>query len=197
MSTSGKTNHSLLRRALDLNDQEAWKKLDLYYRRFIYYILHQLRAKPSDIDDLTQQVMVLLMEKLSQYDPEKGQFRSWLKKVITNVTYASLRKEKSETEKLSAFSEEEVLRGDMHHTDMEAFIDAEWENYISTLALERIKKSFHGNAVRVFELGLEGHKTSEIAEITGLKESSVYTLRKRVKKSLLSEIRNLAAQLES
>ena len=61
---------------------------------------------------------------------------------------------------------------------------------------EMVKEVFQGQAIEVFELGLDGRSAAEIAESTGLSVASVYTLRKRVKKRLYLEIRALVAELE-
>ena len=63
-------------------------------------------------------------------------------------------------------------------------------------AMTRVRSVFRGQAVRVFELSLDGLPAAVIAERTGLSVSSVYTLRKRVKKRLYLEIRALVAELE-
>jgi RNA polymerase sigma-70 factor (ECF subfamily) len=75
-------------------------------------------------------------------------------------------------------------------------IEKEWATYIGTLAMKRMHNVFQGQAVEVFELGLDGMSAADIAERTGLSVSSVYTLRKRVKARLYREIRALAAELE-
>jgi len=196
MSQIADTSHSLLRRALDLNDQEAWDDLDQHYRRFIYYILHQAKAPLEDIEDLTQQVMILLMRNLKNYDSSKGSFRSWLRSVITNATFSHFRKMKSQQERIKAFSHEVAQSETFKRSGVEKFIEEEWEKYLSTLALERVKKTFNERTMYAFELGLKGMEASLIAEEVGLKVSTVYTLRKRVKQALYAEVKSLASQLE-
>jgi RNA polymerase sigma-70 factor (ECF subfamily) len=86
--------------------------------------------------------------------------------------------------------------GASHPAEIDVQIEREWAVYVGNLAMKRVRNIFHGQAVKVFELGMDGMPASEIAEQTGLSISSVYTLRKRVKKRLYLEIRALAAELE-
>ena len=81
-------------------------------------------------------------------------------------------------------------------TDLDRFIENEWATYVSNLAMDRVRAVFRGQAIRVFELTLDGLSAAEIAESTGLSVSSVYTLTKRVKKRLYLEIRAITAELE-
>lgn len=80
--------------------------------------------------------------------------------------------------------------------EIDALIEEEWTTYIANLAMERVRATFQGQAVKVFELGLDGLSAEQIAEQTDLTVQSVYTLRKRVKKRLYLEIRALTADLE-
>jgi DNA-binding CsgD family transcriptional regulator len=81
-------------------------------------------------------------------------------------------------------------------SDIDQRIEQEWAAYVANLAMMRVREVFQGQAVEVFELGLDGLSVTDIAEKTGLAVASVYTLRKRVKKRLYLEIRAIVAELE-
>ena len=72
----------------------------------------------------------------------------------------------------------------------------EWQNFIANKAMERVKKTFSGQAVEVFERSLRGEKIGDIASELGLEESSAYKLRSRVKDNLKREIKQLQQDLE-
>ena len=190
------TRYTLLHRALDIGDEDAWEQLVEHYRRFIYYILNQLLVNSSDIDDICQQVLLTLTKDLKKFDPAKGKFRSWLSTVIRNTAISYFRKQTRHTNKLAGLRNETVEENLQKSSEIDELIEQEWTTYIATQAMERVKGVFEGKAIEVFELSLDGLGATEIAEQTGLTLSSVYTLKKRVKKRLCMEIMDLTSELE-
>ncbi|WP_315850003.1 sigma factor [Rhodopirellula sallentina] len=70
MDHSGQARCSLLARAHDRRDEQAWEEFVGYYQRFIFYVLKQLGVAASDIEDVTQQVLLSLTRELPSYDPQ-------------------------------------------------------------------------------------------------------------------------------
>jgi len=194
VSESHLTRYTLLEKALNLNDEEAWAELHTLYRRFIYYILQEMGVQESDLDDLSQSVLMALTSELKKYDRSKGKFRNWLRQVVRTKVLMYFRKSTSDQARENRYYQERIATKETN--DIEQFIEKEWQLYVSNIALERVKKSYSGHAVTVFELDLEGKSTAEIEALTGIQESTIYTLRQRVKKNLLIEIRNMVAQIE-
>ncbi len=190
------TSYSLIYRATHLNEDEAWNELLSHYSRFIYYILNELNVYQKDIDDVAQNVMLLLSQKLASYDKEKGKFRTWLRQVITNATVSYIRKQKSQDERINKLAEQSAVDTPYSESTIEQRIESEWKNYITTLAMERIRQTYEGKAVDAFEMGLAGKNAQEIAHLTGLTVRSVYTLRQKVKRSLFLTVRQLVKDLE-
>lgn len=191
------TRHSLIRRACDPKDERAWEEFIQHYRRFICYILHEIGIGPDEVDDLAQQILVRLTQDLSSYDRSRARFRTWLGTVIRNAAFTHLRTLKRRSFHLRRYGEELVIKdsGDKP-CELDKFIEEEWKTYVSSIAMERVRSVFQGQAMDVFEMGLDGKSADEIAEATSLTVSSVYTLRKRVKKRLYLEIRAITAELE-
>lgn len=191
------TRYTLLQRAVDTNNEQAWEELVETYRRFIFHILHQLNIEPTDIDDLSQQVLLALTQNLSKYDRGKAKFRTWLSSIIRNTAFSHHRKLNRHKLRFESSGTPEYFENtEGGDSALDQIIEKEWAAYISGMAMQRVKESFQGNAVEVFELGLDGLSAEEVAKKTGLTVSSVYTLRKRVKKRLYLEIRAITAQVE-
>lgn len=196
MTDYSHTSYTLLQRAHDTEDEDAWNRFVGHYRRFIVYVLRQLGVTENDIDDLAQQILIGLTNDLPSYDRTRSSFRTWLGAVIRNAAFSHFRKLKCrpvDTHGLWKTLPEKTFD---QPTEIDRWIETEWETYISNKAMEQVRKVFTGNAINVFELGLDGHSAAEIAERTGLSIASVYTLRKRVKKRLYIEVRALTAELE-
>lgn len=190
------TCYTLLHRALDVGDEEAWSHLVEHYRRFIYYILHGLNVSQSDIEDICQQVLISLMRDLPKYDATRARFRTWLSAVIRNTAISHFRKQGRHQKRVDGLRSELLIENQCQANEVDAYIEREWATYIATQAMARVRDVFQGQAIVVFELGLDGLAAAEIAEKTGLTVSTVYTLRKRVKKRLYLEILQLTEDLE-
>ena len=196
MTEHNQTSYALLQRACDLHDEEAWVEFADHYLRFIYYILNQMGVRAADVEDVAQQILIMLTRDLGSYDRSKARFRTWLSAVIRNAALVYFRKTKSQLKRIRVFGEECKIETMDRPSEIDQRIEAEWEEYVAELAMERVRSVFKGQAMTVFELGMEGLSAAEVADQTGLSVSSVYTLRKRVKKRLYLEIRALVAELE-
>ncbi|MEX0321557.1 MAG: RNA polymerase sigma factor [Puniceicoccaceae bacterium] len=196
-SSHHETSYTLLQRAIDLEDKEAWEYLVEHYRRFIYFVLHGLNVAQSDVDDICQQVLISLARDLQRYDRSVSKFRTWLSTMIRNVAVDHFRKQASQKRRIEGLRESAIFEDNSKITDIDHYIEKEWANYIVSQAMERVGKQFKGKAMDVFNLCLEGLDSSTIAERTGLTISSVYTLRKRVKRALYLEVQELTQDLES
>ena len=85
MTDDSQTRQTLLIRARNQNDHQAWEEFVDVYKRFIYHILHRMTIHENDFDDLVQEVLLRLWKKLASYKSEVGRFRSWLARVIRNL----------------------------------------------------------------------------------------------------------------
>ena len=198
MKEVNETSHTLLQRACNPNDQDAWAEFFGHYKRFIYYILHQVHVPKDEIEDVAQKILVTLTANLPRYDRNRAKFRSWLSSVIRNAASTHLRQLRVRESRFPLNLDDLDLHSaaSLDESSLDQLIENEWTTYISNLAMERIRETFHGKAIEVFELGLDGQSAEEISRKTGLAVASVYTLRKRVKKRLFLEVRAITADLE-
>src|SRR5215470_12991345 len=67
--------------------REAWAEFHTRYRDVILRWCRGRGVPPSCVEDLTQEVLLLLSQRLPLYhhEPERGRFRSWLQAVVHNV----------------------------------------------------------------------------------------------------------------
>lgn len=196
MDPLNQTRYTLLQRACDLNDEQAWAELEKHYRRFIYYILNGMGVAADDIDDVTQQVMISLTKDISGYDRSRARFRTWFGMVIRNAALSYFRDKRNRQKCIERFIEKQEPDSNLQIPEIDSRIEREWAAYVSNLAMERVQEVFKGQAIEVFKLGLDGLSAEEIAQKTGLSVASVYTLKKRVKRRLYLEIRARVAELE-
>jgi len=193
---SRNTSYTLLERALDLGDQDAWDRLHTTYISYVRYLLLQIGVRPADVDDVSQAVFFRLSSQLPKYDRSISKFRTWFHYVIKSSALMHFRKESSLQTKKERFEQFCEAERALEDNSFEDYANREWEGFILTKAIERIKMSRSGKAAEVFELGLEGLSANAIAEKLGLEVASVYTIRKRIKKTLNDELEALKRDLE-
>ena len=58
------TRKTLIERARDPNDSQAWDEFTGYYRSFIRMLLTKLQVSQADLEDLSQEVLLELWESL-------------------------------------------------------------------------------------------------------------------------------------
>jgi len=197
VSDEWKTRQSLLIRAKDPTDEEAWAEFVKFYENFIYHILHQLNINPSDCSDLVQDILVKLWKSLKTYDTSQAKFRNWLGRVVRNAAFDHFDAVKSRRTLLE--KERDIVEA-LHATsssDMEKLVEEEWMLYLTNQALDRLREIFSGEAVNVLSLTLDGLSVEKIAKQLNLSPASVYTLRSRVKSRFIKEVRALMHKVEA
>lgn len=187
------TRQTLVVRARDPNDSQAWDEFTDYYVSFIRMVLMQLHAPQDDIEDLSQTILVKLWQNLSavQLGRDHARFRTWLGTVIRNTFYTHCSQAASRRRRETA-----AAVADFVPAEIEDVIESEWRKHIIALVMERLNASFSGKAMDVFTMTLDGHSADDIALALELTKDSVYVLRNRVQSRFRKEARQLRSHLE-
>ena len=190
------TRQTLIERLKDKHDEESWKTFTQIYQRYIYVVIRRMNINHSECEDLVQEVLFKIWNKLPdfQYSPDKAKFRTWLSLVIKNKVLNYLESQKSHINKINKAAEQPIKK--VLEQEVDSIIRKEWENYVTNMAMEKIKGSFPGQAIKVFEMTLEGLSIQEIATKLDIKENTVYKSKNRVKAKLINEIAHLRLELE-
>ena len=187
------TRLSLVDRARDLDDNQAWNEFTDYYAGFIRMVLLQLQAPLDDLEDLSQTILVKLWKNLStvELDRDHARFRTWLGKIIRNTYYTHCSQAASRKRREAAAATADVVP-----PDIEDIIESQWRKHIIALVIERLNASFSGKAMDVFTMTLDGESADDIASALELTKDSVYVLRNRVQSPFRKEARQLRSYLE-
>jgi len=88
------TRFSLFLRLRDRADPGAWAEFCLLYEPVILRLARASGLQEADARDLTQDVLAKVWRVLDtwDHDPKRGQFRTWLHRVVRNQWIDSLRK---------------------------------------------------------------------------------------------------------
>lgn len=200
MTEDNETRLTLIQRAMDQDDENAWNEFVAVYNNYIYVIIRQMNVPTDDCDDLLQQIFLKIWKGFPnfEYGKNRSKFRTWLGNVSHSVVYDYFRKRKSISNKQNKVSEESLNDSfkSISEPEIEEIVEREWRVYISNLAMQNLKKVFSGNAIEAFELSLKEVPGEEIASKLGIALDSVYMLKSRVKKRLIEEIKMLKEHYE-
>ena len=117
------TRQTLILRARDTSDQQAWKNFTTYYEGFIRMVLMQLQAPIDDLEDLRQTILIKLWKSLSTMELGRNhaRFRTWLGTVIRNTVYTHCSQNASRKRRETNAAVAEVVA-----PDIEDVIESEW-----------------------------------------------------------------------
>ena len=200
MAENYNTRITLIQRAMKQEDEQAWREFVDVYKNFIYVIIRKMRVKEAAREDILQQVLVKIWQKLPafEYDKNRAKFRTWIGTITRNTVVEYIRKQVSINKKHESAAYEKSLSylNSITQPEIEQLAEHEWKLYLTNLAMAKVKNFFSGKALEAFNMSIEGIPNEEIAEQLDLKISSVYLLKSRVKKRLRDEIKHLRDELE-
>lgn len=192
------TRKTLINRIRDVDDNESWEEFAAIYRRYIYAVVRRMNVSQEDTNDILQQVLIKLWEKLPSYSAKEGQrFRSWLNVITKNCVIDFIRSQTARVRRHEAAGKDEALTylQTIRVPEIEEIALREWEVFITNKALENIQTHFTGKAMTVFQMKMKGVTVEDIAQQCGIKPKTVYELNARVVERLTAEVKNLKEYL--
>jgi len=197
LSEAWRTRQTLIHRAKDPRDGQAWEDFVSYYKDFISIVIARMIRNCHTREDMSQEVLVKVWKSLQNMEMGKNnaKFRTWLSTIIKNTVLNFLEREKHR--KTSDLEQVIMTIEPEKQSEIEVMIEEEWEKNVTNLALDRVRAAFSGHAVDVFIMSVEGKTTEEICEILNVKPNTVYVLKNRVKSRFLEEIKQLRQDLEN
>ena len=85
---------------LGRGDDQAWRQMNHAYRLLIVNWLHRHDVKRSDAEDITQEVLTIVSQKVREFEHcgHIGAFRNWLKRITVFTAQNYMRKKRSQPE---------------------------------------------------------------------------------------------------
>lgn len=94
---AGDAGSSLLVHEALNGDKQALERLIAIHQTWIYNIARKMVFDPDDARDVTQEILIKMITKLSTYDPDKAAFRTWLYRIVANHVISMKRKRLEES----------------------------------------------------------------------------------------------------
>ena len=186
------TRATHLRRLGDM-EEAAWQEFYDKYRSMIHAIGVKHHLSGPDLDDLMQSVIAVCCEKLRDfvYDPEHCHFRSFLYKVVENIS-RNIRRRDSRARRavcvVPAVCEPDIDREFM----------LEYRTFLLDCAVERLKRRVTSETFLIFEmLEIDGRPIPEVALLTNHSANALYGIRHRCLRKLREIIDAMQVELEA
>ena len=189
-----RTSVSLLARLrLAKPDQAAWGEFVERYGRKIYGWCRHWGLQEADAEDVTQDVLLKLAEKMKTFAYDAtGSFRAWLK-TLTHHAWQDF--VESRRRAGAGQGGTEVLET-LHQTEardtLVSALDEEYERDLLDEALARVRLRVQPHTWQAFHLlAVEGRSGAEAAALLGMKVAAVFVARSKVQKMAREEVRKL------
>lgn len=188
------TSASLLERARDAADADAWRRLVDLYTPLIRGWLHRQGVRHPNLEDLTQEVLAVLVRELPnfEYSRRPGAFRHWLRTVTVNRLRAFWRAEQTRTAAVGANLDHVLAELEDPHSAPSRLWDEEHDRHVLHRLLELIEPEFTPPTWEAFRrLVLQGQSAAAVAEALSLSVNAVLIAKSRVLRRLREEQRGL------
>lgn len=183
------TSVSLLRRLKRPDEAAAWQRFVDLYAPMIHGWVKRQGLSDSDADDLSQEVMTVLIDKLPEFEYAADKsFRGWLKTVTLNKTRDFYRRRAARRQASQTVFEEPA--GDPEHLE---FIEAaEYRAQLVGRALRIMRAEFRAETWQAcWRLLVEEQPARQVAEELGITVNAVYIAKSRVLRRLREELDGL------
>jgi RNA polymerase sigma-70 factor (ECF subfamily) len=175
----------------DPSDQAGWDEFVGRYGLHIYRWCRQWKLQDADAEDLTQNILVKLTQKLRAfaYDPSRS-FRSWLK-TVAHHAWRDFEGSRRHTQPTVCNSQEQMLTLEARE-DLAQRLEEAFDLELLEAAKVRVRLRVAPHTWEAFRLlALEGVPVAEVAARVHLQVAMVYVAKSKVQKMLQEEIEKI------
>jgi RNA polymerase sigma-70 factor (ECF subfamily) len=174
-------------------DPVAWAEFVEHYGGKIYAWCRKWKLQEADAQDVTQNVLLRLAQKMKDfsYDPGRS-FRAWLK-TLTNHAWSDFLKARQRPGLGSGDSGvNAVLQSTLAREDLEKHLESEYDREILEEAMLRVQLRVAPQTWRAFRLtAMEGMSGAEAAAQIPMQVAQVFVAKRRVQNMLREEVAKL------
>lgn len=200
------TRASLLGRLKNLDDCASWQVFFDTYWQLIHRVARKAGLTDAEAEDVVQETVITAAKHLPnfRYDPKVCSFKTWLLRLTRWRIIDQLRKRLP----VSQWGDETMKEDDATATamldqltggaapDLEGVWSTEWEKFVLTEAIERIKRRVDPEQFQIFDLyALRGMPIAKVASLLRVSTARIYLTKHRVGKLLKAELNELGAKM--
>jgi RNA polymerase sigma factor (sigma-70 family) len=189
-----KTRVTLLGRLRrDPTNQATWAEFVEHYGTRIYTWCRRWNLQEADAQDVTQNVLLKLADKMRSfdYDPSRS-FRAWLK-TLTHHAWSDFLESRQRVGRGSGDSQVlDMLHSVEARADLVQQLEAEFDRELLEEAMARVRLRVAPQTWEAFRLtALEGLSGAEAAQRIPMQVAQVFVAKRRVQKMLTAEVAKL------
>ncbi len=181
----GYTTQKSLLEAIQQGDEVSWFEFYETYRPLIILRGNDYRLFSAELEDLCQMVLLDIFKagKRFRYDPAKGRFRDYLRRVISHNAIDLIRKRRSrECVQIEEYPDE---------GEDEKWLE-EWQAHLLNQALAILRTQIELTTFQAFELyALKEEAPEKVARFLNISVGSVYVAKSRA----LNKLRKIVEEL--
>jgi RNA polymerase sigma-70 factor (ECF subfamily) len=173
---------------------EAWDLLYRHYRGFIVGWFRNHGVPPPDAEDLSQDVMAVLLRQLREFvhSGRTGAFRAWLRGVCLNCLRDHRRAAARHGQAVGGSDFQASLQQQADDDALQAQWDRAHDEHVLRQLLERLPGEFEEATLRAFRrVTFEGAAAADVAAELGTSAGAVYVAKSRVMRRLRELARGL------
>lgn len=178
------TDYDILKGAKS-GDETAWERFYNFYAPLIRLHGRDCGLKNENLEDLVQDVMVTLSTQMPNfvYDPCKGRFRDYLRRIIHARACDILRK---------IYRQERIPYEEPDEAGQIDLFEEEWRKHILERSMAKLKENISLRHYQIFYLlDIRHYKVKTLAELYKVPPISIYSIRNRVEAKLRKIVREL------
>jgi RNA polymerase sigma-70 factor (ECF subfamily) len=187
-----RTNPQLLGRLHDLSDAAAWAEFVRQYGPKVREWCRKQGAQDADADDISQQILLRLTQRMRtfEYDPSRGRFRDWMRKVTQHAWYDLVAGRKSWN--TAAGGADDWLANSAKGEDLADELDEQYRMELLQEAIARVRVLVADHTWSAFDQHfLQKQPAKKVAEELSLSVTNVYQATHRVTQLLKRETERL------
>lgn len=189
-----KTRLSLLQR-INAGDETAWTEVSTVYRPMIRKWLRGIGVSPNDAEDLTQDVMAVVVKEVSAFEHNGriGAFRNWLRLITVNRSRQFFRDRNKQPAVVGGSGFLQIIDALVDPTSESSMaFNREHDLFVLRRLLQLVATEFEPTTMKAFQLYVvEGNDASTVAKMMNVSQQVAYLSKSRV----LRRLRELAPEL--
>jgi RNA polymerase sigma-70 factor, ECF subfamily len=171
-------------------DASEWRRLRDIYSPMIRHWLLRLPNLHHEVDDLTQEVLVVLFRELPSFERGRdGSFRAWLRQITVNRMGAFCRTRRKQPLAMGGPETDQLLAQLADPTsDLARQWDQDHDRHVFQKLLAIVEGDFEPSTWQAFtRFAVEGRPAAQVAGELGMTESAVVQAKSRILKRLREE----------
>jgi RNA polymerase sigma-70 factor (ECF subfamily) len=175
-------------------DATDWYRVKEIYYPLIQKWLRRIPGLGDECDDLAQEVVLVLIRKLSSFERQReGSFRAWLRQITVNRVRTHLRR-RGKRPLVGAHLTADYLDQLAAGGNLASEWDSEHDRHVFQKILTIVRPDFRPSTWEAFQrFAIDGRSAAEVATELGINVASVLQAKSRILKRLRQEAGELLA----